>query len=163
MMNAAVSWTMAERLEELGHISADRMRLFPAPGTATVDDLMDANTHRKPLCELIDQTLVEKAGGFESSVVAVRSPNSQNNAAAAIGSRITKVGRGDSRATSGHFRHTSHKTMGGTTKAWVKVLERYQIVTIATAVSQYSNTMVVRTRPSASKGKRQAACAPGTE
>ena len=70
MMNAAVSWTMAERLEELGHISADRLRLFPAPGTATVDDLMDANTHRKPLCELIDQTLVEKAGGFESSVVA---------------------------------------------------------------------------------------------
>ena len=70
MMNAAVSWTMADRLEELGHISAERIRLFPAPGTATVDDLMDANTHCKPLCELIDQTLVEKAGGFRSSVVA---------------------------------------------------------------------------------------------
>lgn len=70
MVNAAVSSTMAERLEELGHISADRLRLCPAPGTATVDDLMDANTHRKPLCELIDQTLVEKAVGFESSVVA---------------------------------------------------------------------------------------------
>ena len=61
MVNAAVSWTMADRLEELGHISADRLRLFPAHGTATVDDLMDANTHRKPLCELIDQTLVEIA------------------------------------------------------------------------------------------------------
>ena len=71
MVNAAVSSTMAERLEELGHISAGRLRLAPAPGTATVDDLLDANTHRKPLCELIDQTLVEKAAGFESSIVAI--------------------------------------------------------------------------------------------
>ena len=71
MVNSAVSSTMAERLEELGHISADRLRLSPAPGTATVDDLLDANTHRKPLCELIDQTLVEKAVGFESSIVAI--------------------------------------------------------------------------------------------
>lgn len=70
MVNAAVSSTMADRLEELGHISADRLRLSPSPGTATVNDLIDANTHRKPLCELIDQTLVEKAVGFESSVVA---------------------------------------------------------------------------------------------
>jgi len=70
MVNSAVSSTMAERLEELGHISADRLRLFPSPGTATVDDLMESNTHRKPLCELIDQSLVEKAVGFESSVVA---------------------------------------------------------------------------------------------
>jgi Uma2 family endonuclease len=70
MLNAAVSSTMADRLEELGHISADRLRLFPPPGTATVEDLLNANSHRKPLCELIDQTLVEKAGGFESSLVA---------------------------------------------------------------------------------------------
>ena len=70
MVNAAVSLTIAERLEELGHISANRLRLSPAPGTATVEDLMDSNTHRNPLCELIDQTLVEKAVGFESSVVA---------------------------------------------------------------------------------------------
>jgi Uma2 family endonuclease len=71
MVHSAVSSTMAERLEELGHISADRLRLSPAPGTATVDDLLDANTHRKPLCELIDQTLVEKAVGYESSIVAI--------------------------------------------------------------------------------------------
>jgi hypothetical protein len=70
MLNAAVSSTMADRLEELGHISADRLRLFAPPGTATVEDLLNANSHRKPLCELIDQTLVEKAGGFESSLVA---------------------------------------------------------------------------------------------
>ena len=71
MVNAAVSSTMAERLEELGHISAERLRLSPAPGTATVNDLMEANTHRKPHCELIDQTLVEKAVGFEASTVAI--------------------------------------------------------------------------------------------
>ena len=70
MVNAAVNLTMAERLEELGRIAPERLRLSPAPGTATLDDLMNANLHSKPLCELIDQTLVEKAMGFESSVVA---------------------------------------------------------------------------------------------
>lgn len=71
MVNAAVSSTMAERLEELGHIAADRLRLSPAPGTATIDDLAIANAQGKPICELIDQSLVEKAMGFEASVVAV--------------------------------------------------------------------------------------------
>lgn len=71
MVNAAVATTMADRLEELGHISPCRLRLSPPPGTATIDDLTLANTHSKPLCELIDQSLVEKAVGFEASVVAV--------------------------------------------------------------------------------------------
>lgn len=71
MTNAAVRSTFGERLEELGGITADRVRLSPAPGAATVDDLILANTRSKPLCELIDQTLVEKAMGFEASVVAV--------------------------------------------------------------------------------------------
>jgi Uma2 family endonuclease len=70
MVNAAVTTTMADRLEELGHISPSRLRLSPPPGTATIDDLTLANTHSKPLCELIDQSLVEKAVGFEASVVA---------------------------------------------------------------------------------------------
>ncbi len=70
MVNSAVTTTMADRLEELGHISPSRLRLLPPPGTATIDDLTLANTHRKPLCELIDQSLVEKAVGFEASVVA---------------------------------------------------------------------------------------------
>jgi len=68
MVNSAVTTTIAERMEELGRISASRLRLSPAPGTATVDDLTLANTHRKPLCKLIDQSLVEKSVGFESSV-----------------------------------------------------------------------------------------------
>lgn len=70
MVSAAVTTTMADRLEELGHISPGRLRLSPPPGTATIDDLTLANTHSKPLCELIDQSLVEKAVGFEAAVVA---------------------------------------------------------------------------------------------
>lgn len=70
MTHAAVTDSMAERLQELGGISADRVRSSPAPGTATLDDLVHANDHTKPLCELIDNTLVEKAVGFEASVVA---------------------------------------------------------------------------------------------
>jgi len=71
MTHAAVTDSMAERLQELGGIVADRVRSLPAPGTATLDDLVQANDHSKPLCELIDNTLVEKAVGFEASVVAV--------------------------------------------------------------------------------------------
>jgi len=71
MANAAVTSTLKERLIELGGVSPDRVRLVPAPGTATIDDLVYANDHTSPLCELVDHTLVEKAVGFESSVVAL--------------------------------------------------------------------------------------------
>jgi Uma2 family endonuclease len=66
-----LSPSLAERLEELGHISAQRLRLAPAPGTASRDDREAANAEGAKLCELIDPTLVEKAKGFESSVVAI--------------------------------------------------------------------------------------------
>ena len=69
-MNAAVAWTLIDRLNDLGGIAADRVRLQPQPGSATVVDLITANASDKPLCELIDQTLVEKAMGYEASVVA---------------------------------------------------------------------------------------------
>lgn len=70
MSHAAVTDSLAECLQELGGIAADRVRSTPAPGTATLDDLIHANDHTKPLCELIDNTLVEKAVGFQASVVA---------------------------------------------------------------------------------------------
>jgi Uma2 family endonuclease len=66
-----LSPSLAERLEDLGNISAQRLRLSPAPGTASIDDLEVANAEGTTLCELIDQTLVEKAVGFGSSVVAI--------------------------------------------------------------------------------------------
>jgi len=70
MTHAAVTDSLAERLQELGGIVADRVKSTPAPGTASLDDLVYYNDHTKPLCELIDNTLVEKAVGFEASVVA---------------------------------------------------------------------------------------------
>ncbi len=71
MTHAAVTDSLAERLQELGGIVADRVRSTPPPGTANLEDLVCANDHSKPLCELVDNTLVEKAVGFEASVVAV--------------------------------------------------------------------------------------------
>jgi Uma2 family endonuclease len=70
MVNSAVASSLADRLNDLGGITADRVRLTPAPGLATLEDLIRANAQGKPLCELIDQTLVEKAMGYEASVVA---------------------------------------------------------------------------------------------
>lgn len=60
MSHATVTDSLAERLQELGGIAADRVRSSPAPGTATLDDLVHANDHSKPLCELTDNALVEK-------------------------------------------------------------------------------------------------------
>lgn len=79
MINGAVRSSFRERLEELGGVAADRVRLAPAPGAATVDDLVLANTRSKPPCELVDRTLVEKAMGFEASVVAVAIARIQGN------------------------------------------------------------------------------------
>ncbi len=70
MTNSAVSTSLSDRLAELGDIAPDRVRNVPPIGSATIQDLIHANDHKRPLCELIDQSLVEKTMGFESSVVA---------------------------------------------------------------------------------------------
>jgi Uma2 family endonuclease len=51
----------------LGRIPLSRIRTKPAPGTATEKDLGRA---RKPVCELIDGVLVEKAVGARESLLA---------------------------------------------------------------------------------------------
>lgn len=71
MANAAVTTSMADRLNEFGGIALDRVRMKPSPGMATAEDLKLVNSKSKPLCELIDNTLVEKAMGYEASVVAI--------------------------------------------------------------------------------------------
>ncbi len=71
MSHATVIETFAERLVELGSIDPARVRLAPAPGTATVEDLVQVNHHENTLCELIDRTLVEKSMSYEASVVAM--------------------------------------------------------------------------------------------
>lgn len=59
-------------LVSLGGVSPKRVRLTPAPGTATVDDVVRLRAATRRIYELVDGTLVEKAMGFGESVVAVR-------------------------------------------------------------------------------------------
>lgn len=54
--------TVADLIERLGNVPAQRVRLHPPPGEATVEDLIRNNdVERDVLCELIDGVLVEKA------------------------------------------------------------------------------------------------------
>jgi Uma2 family endonuclease len=64
--------TVAELLEHLGDIPADRVLWKPYPGTATEQDVIEAEAALdKRLCELVDGTLVEKAMGYYESRLAV--------------------------------------------------------------------------------------------
>jgi len=63
--------TAQDWLERLGGIPAGRLVLRPAPGTATVDDVVRyLDGDRKRLVELVDGTLVEKAMGLKESFIA---------------------------------------------------------------------------------------------
>ncbi len=62
--------TLADLLSRLGDIDPARVRFHPAPGTATERDLLDVHRRESRLCELVDQTLVEKAMGFRESWLA---------------------------------------------------------------------------------------------
>ena len=62
--------TIANLLEQLGGIPAERVRYKPMPGTATEQDVIDADAHQDRFCELIDGTLVEKTIGFEEGQLA---------------------------------------------------------------------------------------------
>lgn len=58
--------TFADLHARLGGVPLSRIRLKPAPGTATEDDLEKPETS---LCELIDGVLVEKAMGTRESML----------------------------------------------------------------------------------------------
>ena len=62
--------TLEDLLHRLGDVSPARVRLFPSPGTATLDDLIAHNERPDTrVCEWVDGTLVEKAvGAYESWV-----------------------------------------------------------------------------------------------
>lgn len=71
MSQTATIETLAELLDQLGHIPLERIRMQPPPGTATESDILTAEAgSRKRLCELIDGVLVEKVMGFCESVLA---------------------------------------------------------------------------------------------
>ena len=69
-VTAPVALTMADLLEQLGDIVPSRVRLHPAPGEATEDDLLYLHDHEDRLFELVEGTLVEKAMGYLESMLA---------------------------------------------------------------------------------------------
>ncbi len=70
-MNAAVTVSLEDRLADLGGITPSRLRAIPAPGSATLVDLIEAQVKGDRLCELIDGTLVEKPMGWQESLLAM--------------------------------------------------------------------------------------------
>ena len=64
-------WSLADLQEHLGGIPLDRIRIFPPPGYATEDDVIDIQDRESRLFELLDGILVEKAMGWYESMLAV--------------------------------------------------------------------------------------------
>jgi Uma2 family endonuclease len=62
--------TVAELMHHLGDIPADRVRMWPLPGTAVEDDVFRVRATEGVLCELIDGILVEKPMGLPESRLA---------------------------------------------------------------------------------------------
>jgi len=62
--------TVSDLLHHLGDIPAERVRLQPAPGTATENDVVAVNERENRLCELVDGILVEKTMGYYESYIA---------------------------------------------------------------------------------------------
>jgi len=62
--------TLADLLERLGGVSPKRIRVPPAPGTATEADVLARLHGEKRLCELVDGVLVEKPMGLYESILA---------------------------------------------------------------------------------------------
>ena len=63
--------TFADLLRQIGDVPLDRIRVRPAPGTATEKDVIEAlDGPEKLICELVDGVLVEKAVGSKESLLA---------------------------------------------------------------------------------------------
>jgi Uma2 family endonuclease len=65
------TWNMADLIEHLGGIPPHRIRVHPAPGTATEQDVSDIEAREDRLYELVEGVLVEKTMGFRESYLAV--------------------------------------------------------------------------------------------
>jgi len=63
--------TLADLYAKFGPMPVERIRMQPPPGTATASDVLAAHARDKSLCELIDGVLVEKAMGYEESLLAM--------------------------------------------------------------------------------------------
>ncbi len=65
-----VTGTLGELVARLGGVPLDRIRSEPPLGTATEQDVVDAEAIDNRLCELVDGVLVEKAMGYIESILA---------------------------------------------------------------------------------------------
>jgi Uma2 family endonuclease len=65
-----LDWSLADLHRRLGDIPLERIRLYPPPGLATVEDVTRLQDTENRLCELIDGTLVEKPMGYYESRLA---------------------------------------------------------------------------------------------
>ncbi len=68
---AGHDWTAADLVERFGPIPLWRVRMVPAPGTATEQDVIDIHDRTDRLCELVDGVLVEKTMGIQESYLAL--------------------------------------------------------------------------------------------
>jgi Uma2 family endonuclease len=66
----AHNMTLADLFEKFGPMPVERIQMNPPPGTATAEDVLAAHARDKRLCELVDGVLVEKAMGYEESMLA---------------------------------------------------------------------------------------------
>ena len=64
------NWTIADVQAWLPGFPADRIRVYPTPGTATEQDALEAEARSNRICELIDGTLVEKTMASLESMLA---------------------------------------------------------------------------------------------
>jgi Uma2 family endonuclease len=71
MLASPKTRTMADLLEHLGGIPPHRVRLYPTPGTATEQDVIDILEREHRRCELIDGVAVEKPMGLFESFLAM--------------------------------------------------------------------------------------------
>jgi Uma2 family endonuclease len=63
-------WTLADLQQHLGGVPLERIRLYPPPGMATVEDALDIEDREERLCEWVDGVLVEKVMSSYESVLA---------------------------------------------------------------------------------------------
>jgi len=70
LSNSTSAWTVADLFLRFGAIPLHRVVNDPAPGTATVADVVRLDDHHDRLCELVDGTLMEKAKGYYESHLA---------------------------------------------------------------------------------------------
>lgn len=70
-MNRRTTVAAADLLHRLGNVPAERIRLSPAPGTATEQDVLAIEARANRLCELVDGVLVEKTVGYYEARLAL--------------------------------------------------------------------------------------------